>query len=203
MALRSGRSFNWFLLACIGLTQCTPDTFDAHRFTSLRFHIADESVTDWNGLRGANATVLITLDPECPFCQGYGPVIDSLSRTFSAEGVRFVGLYPTTFIAPDSALRFARESSFDFPQVLDADCSIASTLHARVTPECFVLDKQGELLYRGAIDNWAVRAGKHRVNATEHYLSDALHAALSEGDKRSEEVLAVGCIVECDEATMP
>ena len=157
----------------------------------------------WVDLCGTNATVFITLDPDCPFCQGYAPVIDSLARAFSAEGVRFVGLYPTTFIAADSARRFARESSFDFPQVMDAECAIAGALHARVTPECFVLDKQGELLYRGAIDNWAVRTGRHRVNATEHYLSDALHAALREGDKRSEEVLAVGCIVECDEATMP
>ena len=203
MAVRSARSFIWPALACIVLAQCTSNAFDTKRFTALRFHTIDGSVTDWTTLRGARATVLITLDPECPFCQGYAPVIDSLARAFAPEGVRFVGLYPTTFIAADSALRFARGSGFDFPQVMDADCAIANALHVRVTPECFVLDPNGDPLYRGAIDNWAVRAGRHRVNATEHYLRDALRAALGGEREHSDEVTAVGCIVECAEANEP
>lgn len=184
-----------------GLIQCAPDEFDAGRFTSLTFQLADGSSTTWERLRGTKATVLITLDPECPFCQGYAPVIDSLTRAFATEGVRFVGLYPTSFIAVDSAIRFARESRFDFPQVMDGDCAIANALRARVTPECFVLDSTGDLFYRGAIDNWAVRAGRHRVNATEHYLLDAINAVVSGNGIPRDEVTAVGCIVECEEAT--
>jgi hypothetical protein len=114
-------------------------------------------------LRGPVATVLVTLDPECPFSQGYAPLIDSLERAFKADGVRFIGFYPTGYIAADSAARFARLHGFEFPQVMDEDCSLSIALHARVTPECFVLGSNDEMAYRGAIDDWAVRAAGIRA----------------------------------------
>jgi hypothetical protein len=151
----------------------------------------------WHDLQGSRATVLITLDPECLFSQGYAPVVDSLAEHYRGPGVAFVGLYPTTFIAADSASLFARLSGFDFPQVMDADCSLAIALDARVTPECFVLDGNDALVYRGAIDDWAVRAGRHKARATKHYLAGALDALLAGNEPAEEEVAAKGCIVEC------
>lgn len=184
---------------CIALSRCYAPAIDARSFTTARFDLADGTAAGWASLRGPAATVLITLDPECPFCQGYAPVIDSLEEHFRDRGVRFAGLYPTAFIHPDSAARFARLSGFDFPQVMDVDCSLANALHARVTPECFVLDAEDALIYRGAIDDWAVRTGRHKAKATKHHLADALDALLAGGSPAHEEVIAKGCIVECDE----
>lgn len=147
-------------------------------------------------LLGARATVIITLDPECPFSQAYTNVLDSLSRAFSPEGVAFIGLYPTTFIEADAAARFAAEGHLDFAQVMDADCAVAGALQARVTPEAFVLDADGLLRYRGAIDDTAVRPGRKKPGPAQHHLAEALHALIDQG-RSTLEMKAVGCIVEC------
>lgn len=184
---------------CITISRCSAPAIDPRSFSAAHFDLADGTAAEWASLRGPTATVLITLDPECPFCQGYAPVINSLEERYRNDGIRFVGLYPTSFIHPDSAARFARLSGFDFPQVMDADCSLSNALHARVTPECFVLDAEDELIYHGAIDDWAVRAGRHKVRATRHYLVEALNALLAGGSPAEVEVAAKGCIVDCDE----
>lgn len=162
-----------------------------------RFQVDTGGTTTWDALTGAAGTVLVTLDPECPFCQGYAPVIDSLARASSSHGIRFTGVYCSAYIRPDSAMRFAEEAGFDFPQVMDPDCRIANALHARVTPECFLLDAQGSLIYHGAIDDWAVRAGRHRAAPTQHYLADALEALVAKRSPGIPHAQARGCIVEC------
>lgn len=180
------------------LSSCAKRGFDRDRFIGSSFTLVEGGSSGWSEIRGEVMTVLITLDPECPFCLGYAPVIDSLEERYRDRGVRFVGLYPAGFIHTDSAARFARTSGFDFPQVMDADCSLALALRARVTPECFVLDADARMIYHGAVDNWAVRAGRHKSRATKHYLADALDAATMGRPLEQVELTAVGCIVECD-----
>lgn len=148
-------------------------------------------------LCGARATVVVTLDPECPFSQLYATTLDSLSRAFGPRGVAFVGLYPSTFIDAAAVRRFTTDVRLDFAQVLDADCRLALALDARITPEAFVLDPQAALVYHGAIDDTAVRPGRKKLAATRTYLADALETLLA-GGKLPTEVKAVGCIVECD-----
>lgn len=52
--------------------------------------------------------------------------------------------------------------------------------------------------YTGAVDDRAVRQGQKKYEAQEHYLANAIDAFLASG-KSQEEVVAVGCIVECEE----
>ena len=84
-----------------------------------------------------------------------------------------------------------------FPQVMDRDCALANALQARVTPEAFVIGPEGALIYRGAIDDSAVRAGRKKPGAAKHYLRDVLQRVTAGEDGAVPEVTAVGCIVEC------
>lgn len=147
-------------------------------------------------LEGDSATLYITLDPECPMTLGYVPLLDSLQHALP-EGVAMVGFYPAPFIMRDSAAAFAQLHGLDFPQVMDPNCHLASALQARVTPEAFLVAVSGEVIYRGALDNSAVREGRKRT-AGDHYLRDALHAFTASGPQPRAEVKAFGCIVECD-----
>lgn len=147
-------------------------------------------------LEGTKATLFITLDPECPMTLGYVPLLDSLEEALPT-GVAMVGFYPAPFIVRDSAAAFARMHGLDFPQVMDPDCNLAKALRARVTPEVFLVALSGEVHYRGALDNAAVREGRKRP-ANEHYLRDALSAFAGDEPQPRTEVKAFGCIVECD-----
>ncbi|MBK7268474.1 MAG: hypothetical protein IPI07_02780 [Flavobacteriales bacterium] len=150
-----------------------------------------------NDLLGARATVLVTLDPECPFCQMYLPLLDSLVALPAYGAVRIVAVFASPYIPRDSAAKFMRASPAAFDGIMDPEFVLCKALGARVTPEVWSGCRR-RLVYQGAIDDRALRAGKKRIQATRHYLSDALDAVLR-GDRPAErEVAAVGCILEYD-----
>lgn len=149
-------------------------------------------------MMGAAATVFITLDPDCPYCQLYAKDLEALSVKYASAGVKFVGLYPGPFMDKAEAARFSADAGFSFPQVMDGTCVLSLALQARVTPESFIADANGTVVYRGAIDDRAVRQGRKKIAAQKHCLDDALAAFLHEG-KPQPGVTAVGCIVECGE----
>lgn len=149
-------------------------------------------------LLGSKATVFLTLDPECPFCQLYAHDMQALAAGYAGQGVNFVGVYTGPYMERAKAAAFAADAGFTFPQLMDSACVLSLTLQARVTPECFVTDDSGTVVYRGAFDDRAVRQGRKKIEANEHYLDQALAAFLHTGGAQREET-AVGCIVECGE----
>lgn len=190
------------LLALLGMlaSACStpeprPDMTSSH-LDHIEFATLNGGHAGLGALEGTKATLYITLDPECPMTLGYVPLLDSLEEALP-NGVAMVGLYPAPFIVRDSAAAFARKHHLDFPQVMDPDCHLANALQARVTPEVFLVALSGTVLYRGALDNSAVREGRKRT-ANEHYLRDALSAFAGGHPQPRAEVKALGCIVECD-----
>lgn len=149
---------------------------------------------DWMGTK---ATVFITLDPTCPITQLYTNAFEEFAEEYAGQGVKVIGVYAGPFMHQEEAAAFAAEAGLDFPQVVDDDCLLSVALQARVTPECFITDPEGKVVYRGALDDRPVRQGRKKPGATRNYLSDAMDAYLATG-KPQKEVVAVGCIVECD-----
>lgn len=169
------------------------------RMDHLVFDDLDGNTTAIGMVEGDSATLYITLDPECPMTLGYVPLLDSLQHDLP-PGVHMVGLYTGPFIVRDSAALFARQHHLDFAQLMDPRCDIAGALQARVTPEAFLVDLTGVVLYRGALDDSAVREGRKRT-PSKHYLRDALSAFTARKPQPVAEVKALGCIVECDNAS--
>lgn len=78
------------------------------------------------------------------------------------------------------------------PQVLiDAEHAVADLYEALTTPQVFVLDRDGILRYRGAVDDVAFR---HR-KATRFFLQEAVQALLSGVLPPLSETLAYGCAI--------
>jgi hypothetical protein len=80
--------------------------------------------------------------------------------------------------------------------MLDPDYALVHQLGADTTPEAVFLDANGQTVYQGAIDNWAVEVSRKRLQATRHYLRDAV-AAFGEGRQPDPaRTAAVGCLIE-------
>lgn len=167
---------------------------------SAELVLADGSRRTGAEFFGTGPTLVLTLDPECPLCRMHAP---ELARLTSADPLRIVGLYASPFIAADSARAFAEHHGFRFPQVMDPECRIAQALGAVVTPEAFVLAADGTVLYRGAIDDRAPRAGRKKPEATRHHLRDALAAVQRGARPSTSTVRAVGCFLECGDPSAP
>ena len=75
--------------------------------------------------------------------------------------------------------------------LLDAENDVANRYEAISTPHVFVLDPDGILRYRGAVDDVKFRQPK----ATRFYLDEAVEALLNNLKPDLEETLAYGCAI--------
>jgi pimeloyl-ACP methyl ester carboxylesterase len=151
-----------------------------------------------NHWMGRKATVFLTLDPSCPITQIYANDLEAFAEQYADKGVQMIGVYAGPFMHRQEAAAFAADAGLRFPQVVDSTCVLSMALQARVTPECFITGPDGMVVYRGAFDDRPVRQGRKKPEAGQHYLRNALDAYLATG-KPQKEVVAVGCIVECEE----
>lgn len=141
------------------------------------------------------AVALIFLDPECPNCQKYGATFRALDSAFSSQQVALVGVFPFSSQKKESIQRFVTDYTFKFPQVLDSDHDWVKATGVNTTPEAVLITKEGDILYRGAVNNWFYDLGQYRRQVTKHYLVDAVHSFLNEKPVQTSETEAIGCLI--------
>lgn len=145
-------------------------------------------------LKGRQAAVIVFLAPDCPLSQNYVPTLNKLRAQFQERSVEFFAVFSGR--AADGAEDFLKTYGIQFPAIPDGDFRIADLLKASTTPEAFVLDEAGQVLYSGAIDNRAPELGQRRTVITEHYVLDALQSTLDKKKIRIERTPPVGCYIE-------
>lgn len=80
----------------------------------------------------------------------------------------------------------------DLPRVLrDADQATADVYDAQTTPHVFVVDADGVLRYRGAVDDVSFR----QREATREFLNEAIDALLNGREPVPAETPAYGCTI--------
>jgi peroxiredoxin len=78
------------------------------------------------------------------------------------------------------------------PKVLrDADCQVADLFDAQTTPHVFVIDREGILRYRGAVDDVTFRQRK----PTRFFLDEAVESLLAGHPPALTESPAYGCTI--------
>ena len=77
--------------------------------------------------------------------------------------------------------KYAKKYRIRYPVLLDEDGKVGHLYAATKTPEFFVIDKEGKLVYRGAEDN-AADVEKGTADAPVNYV-DAVIGALVKGEK--------------------
>lgn len=87
---------------------------------------------------------------------------------------------------------YAKAQGYTFRYVLDKNSLIANSFGATRTPHCFLFDKDGKLVYRGAIDDNI----KDPNDAKEHYLKDAVTAVASGKPVKTNSTKSIGCSIK-------
>lgn len=141
-------------------------------------------------------TVICFLSPECPLCVNYARTLRLLAERFEKDSIGFYGIFSGEWVTSDEILGYRARNGLRFTMFRDTELQLTRTLKATVTPEVFVLDTKGEVIYRGAIDNWVNGLGKKKLEVTEHYLQDALIAGLKDERPMTGRTTAVGCLIE-------
>jgi len=136
--------------------------------------------------------VFVFLSTECPIATSYIPRLNAMQ----SEGVKFYGIVSDPELKRADAITFHKEYALKFPLLFDDQLELAKTFQPTHVPEAFVVNREGEILYRGRIDDQFVAIGKPRVKPQSHDLLNAIKAIQSGKKPDPARTTPVGCLFE-------
>lgn len=146
-------------------------------------------------------TLLLFVTGDCPLCKNYRPLIRQLSDSLGADlnwALRIIRMdLPDTIDSKQVPAYIYPFSDFDR---YDEKGLFSSMVGATVTPQVFVFNKKHQMVYSGAIDNWAVETGRHRAAATQFYLKGVIDSLNAGFDIQPWFTKPVGCYIEKTES---
>ncbi|MFZ4508528.1 MAG: redoxin family protein [Fimbriimonas sp.] len=141
---------------------------------------------------GAKFTVVALTGVSCPLTMRYGPTLAALEDQYAKRGVQFVFVNPagseTTQEMKAQVARLGLNGSY-----LNSP-NMAANLGAKTTTEAFLLNSNGKLLYRGAVDD-QYSIGANLPKPRNQYLVSALESALAGAPVKVAATWAPGCLL--------
>ena len=142
-------------------------------------------------LMGKKATVLIFIATKCPVSNAYNDRMEKVAEDYKAKGVNVIGINSNNTEPPAEVKSHAAEKGLKFTILKDDGNKIADRLGAFATPEAYVLDANGKLVYHGRIDN-----SKDLAGVVSSDLRVALDEMLSGKPISKTEAKAFGCTIK-------
>ena len=148
-------------------------------------------------VKGPNGMLVIFSCNHCLFVKAWESRISTIGNATQKRGIGVIAINPNdpTVYAEDrfeEMQKRAKERGFQFPYVVDATSDVARAFGATRTPECYLFDKNGKLVYHGAVDDNYADAAK----VDKHYIEDAINALVAGMDVPVKESKAVGCTIK-------
>ncbi len=143
---------------------------------------------------GKKGTLVLFICNHCPWVKAWQTRIASIGNSARERGFGVVAINsndPAAF--PEDAFavmkKRAKAVGYRFPYVVDETSDMARAFGASHTPEVFLFDASGKLVYHGAIDDNA-----HEEKAVEHrWLEEAVTAVQNGQAVPVAETKALGC----------
>lgn len=145
----------------------------------------------------ARLRVICFLGCDCPVAKLYAPRLKTLAQQFAADGVEFVAINSNPQDSIAKLAQYAKEHDLDdslipFPMLKDHDGQVALRFNATRTPEVFVIDSLGQVIYQGRIDD-QYRPGVVTDQPTRDDLRIAIEEHLSGKTVTVSATTAAGC----------
>ena len=188
-------------LAFASTAACTTeasDTPNAKAALAIGAAAPDFTLPDADGrahslasLKGKSGTVIIFVATECPYSNAYNERMQKLADDYRARGVNVVGINSNSTEPATEVKQHAAANGLNFTILKDPGNQVADRYDAQVTPEAYLLDASGKLVYYGRIDN--SRSG-YLITSTE--LRDAIEATLAGKPVEKAGAKAFGCSIK-------
>lgn len=152
---------------------------------------ADGAEHSLKSLAGKNGAVLIFIATKCPVSNAYNDRMEKLAQDYKAKGINVVGINSNNTEPAAEVKSHAGEKHLTFTILKDDGNKIADRLGATRTPEAYVLDAGGKLVYHGRIDN-----SQNTANITSNDLRGALDEMLAGKPITRTGGAAFGCSIK-------
>jgi cytochrome oxidase Cu insertion factor (SCO1/SenC/PrrC family) len=143
---------------------------------------------------GKKGTLVLFICNHCPWVKAWQGRIAELGNAAAKQGIGVVAInandpaaYPEDAFA--EMVKRAKNVGYRFPYVVDATSDVARAFGASHTPEAFLFDAKGVLVYHGAVDDNAQAIKEVK----SHWLADAVTAVAAGRSVATGETKALGC----------
>lgn len=149
-------------------------------------------------LQGPKGMLAMFICRHCPFVKHVQDELARIGRDYEGRGVGIfaVSANDVTSHPEDSPTKLAyqaRELNFNFPYLFDESQEVARAYDAQCTPDFFLFDGQGRLVYRGQLDD--SRPGSD-VPVTGSDLRAALDALIAGRPIPHDQRASIGCNIK-------
>jgi peroxiredoxin len=143
---------------------------------------------------GSKGTLVIFTCNHCPWVKAWETRIAELGNTYAKRDIGVIAINandPSNHADDnfDAMVKRAKERGLQYPYVVDSGSQVAKAFGAERTPEVYLFDAKGALVYHGTIDDNAEDAAAVK----QHFLRDALEAIAGGQPVAVKETKALGC----------
>ena len=145
-------------------------------------------------VRGKKGTLVIFTCNHCPYVKAWDERTAKLGNAALEKGIGVIAInsnddakYPEDGF--DKMVERAKALGIAYPYVVDATSALARNFGATKTPEFFLFDADGALVYHGALDDEAEDESK----VSKRWLADAIDALAAGKAIAVAETKAFGC----------
>lgn len=132
----------------------------------------------------------------CPVAQSYGATWTRLTTEFGSRGVDFAVVVAEPRVDAERATTWATTYGYGTRVAPDPSLTEAARLGATHSPQAIVSDRQGQVVYRGRVDDAWTALRRRRAAPSERTLEDAINAALRGEPPPKVSTPVVGCLLE-------
>ncbi|WP_103326622.1 thioredoxin family protein [Bacteroidetes bacterium endosymbiont of Geopemphigus sp.] len=144
------------------------------------------------------ATLIVFMCNHCPFVKNINEELLRLSKDYQTKGASMIAInsndvenFPED--SPEEMKKMAESLGYTFPYLFDEDQKVARAYKAACTPDFFLFDGRGKLVYRGQLDD--SRPG-NEVPVTGKDLRKALDTLLKGQKVFQEQKPSIGCNIK-------
>ena len=160
------------------------------------FQTFDHKAFMLDTMNGSRGSLYVFLAPECPLSENYTLTINQLQAQFADSGMRFYAVISGQLFDSAAIGFYANRFPLGLPLLVDTGYYFSDQFKATTTPEAVLLNEKSEVVYQGAIDNWATALTRLTAAPTSNYLMDAMNSVLKKQAVKISKTKAVGCFIE-------
>ena len=179
-------------LCTVALSQQSTTHYSPRQIKNISLATPDDQAA--NLTLQKQLTLVVFLSPECPLCKNYAPILNKLKEDFNQQ-VNFIGIIPGTAYAKKEIHAYSDRYKISFDLLVDKQKKLSQYLEASVTPEVLLIEQNGNLVYRGAIDDWVINLGKKKLKAEHEYLRTAIQQYLYHQPVLVQRTTPKGCYI--------
>jgi peroxiredoxin len=143
-------------------------------------------------LASHKGVAVLFIATKCPVSNAYNERMAALAVAYGAKGIAFVGINSNKTEPAAEVAEHAKRHGFGFPVLKDDGNKVADAYGATRTPEVFLVDLSGKVVYHGRIDENQDDA----KNVRSPDLRNALDAFLAGKPVPVPETKAFGCTIK-------